>query len=242
MKTYFITGVITLAAIGALLVLYGGYHHSALAPVPAPVVTSVPLSAPATNTVPTAGYGGYSQTPVYGSDGYGMMDGTASQALRYANAIQLLTQTTHAAQVDIAKNEVTFTGRNITVAMAAVQPSFPDTTFEVAGLVDPTIVVPEGARVTIDFINMDYGDQMDHGVELTSVAPPYPVLSMMGMPGAFAGIPVLPPRQSDDVQSSVYPASSVTFEVPPSGTYYYLCQYYDHASKGMYGRFIVQPD
>ncbi|HUI72361.1 MAG TPA: multicopper oxidase domain-containing protein [Spirochaetia bacterium] len=32
---------------------------------------------------------------------------------------------------------------------------------------------------------------------------------------------------------------AVTFRAGWPGTYYYLCQYDDHASKGMYGKLIV---
>jgi len=67
----------------------------------------------------------------------------------------------------------------------------------------------------------------------------YPVLSMMGMPDTIAGIPVLPPRQLKDTADSLYIEGSTSFEAPPPGAYYYLCQYFDHARKGMYGRFIV---
>lgn len=177
-----------------------------------------------------------------GYRGGGMVGGYAGEDTRpvsYAQADQLLEKNKAAAQVDKAKNQVTFTGQNIEIAMAAVQPNFPDTTFEVAGLVDPTIVVPAGASVKLDFVNMDYGGGMNHGVVITSDAPPYPVFSMMGAPETLVGIPVLPPRQLENASQSQYLESATTFQVPAPGIYYYLCQYYDHAQKGMYGRFVV---
>ncbi len=171
---------------------------------------------------------------------YNQYNQREGRQISFVDAMQLLKQTADSAHIDKAKNQATFTGDRIEIAMAAVQPDFPDTTFEVAGLVNPTIIVPAGSTITINFINMDYGSGMNHGVVITPDAPPYPVLSMMGMSNYFVGIPVLPPRQSEDAQKSLYPESSVTFQAPSSGTYYYLCQYYDHASKGMYGRFIVK--
>ncbi len=185
------------------------------------------------------GYGGYGMGP--GMMG-GMMGGYGWQGFRqmnYSTAEQLLTQTASASRVDKAKNQVSFSGDRIEIAMAAVQPGFPDTTFEVSGLVNPTIIVPAGALVTLDFVNMDYGNRMTHGVVITPIPPLYPVLSMMGMPDTLVGVPILPPRQLKDTARSLYAESSVTFRVPPPGTYYYLCQYYDHAYKGMYGRFVV---
>ncbi len=88
-------------------------------------------------------------------------------------------------------------------------------------------------------VNMDYGPDMDHGVVITPDPPPYPVLTLMGMPDSLAGIPILPPRDIEQTQKAHFPEESVTFTDPPAGDYYYLCQYYDHASKGMYGRFVV---
>ena len=177
-----------------------------------------------------------------GMMGEGLMGGYGWQGARqvdYPSVKHLLAQTAKSTRVDKARNHVSFSGDRIEIAMAAVQPDFPDTTFEVAGLVNPTIVVPAGSLVTLDFVNMDYGNRMSHGVVITPVPPLYPVLSMMGMPYTLAGIPILPPRQLKDVDKSLYAEGSVTFEAPPPGTYYYLCQYYDHAYKGMYGRFIV---
>ncbi len=169
-----------------------------------------------------------------------MSSDTGIHFISYTNAAQILAQTAQIARKNVEKNEVIFSGQNITIAMAAVEPHFPDTTFEVTGLINPTIVVPAGAHIKLILINMDYGSQMDHGVEITNVAPPYPPFSMMGAPNTFVGIRILPPRQSENIHASLYAESSTIFTTPPVGTYYYLCQYGDHAHRGMYGRFVVQ--
>lgn len=178
--------------------------------------------------------------------GYGMMmgGGTAGeeQILSLSDAMQLLSKTGDSATVDKSRNQVKFTGQRIEIVIAAVQPNFPDTTFEVAGLVNPTLVIPAGSEVTITLINMDYGPRMNHGVVVTQIAPPYPVLSMMGMPDAFAGVRILAPRDAENIKEARYPEASATFNAPPPGVYYYLCQYYNHASKGMYGKLIVKGD
>ena len=197
---------------------------------------------------PNMPYGGHG----YDQRGYGMMGGgmmgggmmggygwQGGPPISYLDASQMLQHTVREAQVDKDKNQVTFTGQRIDIAIAAVQPGFPDTSFEVAGLVNPTIVIPAGSLVSITFINMDYGEGMAHGLSITPIPPPYPVFSMMGAPQTLAGIPVLAPRQLQDVHRSLYAEGSVTFPAPPPGEYYYLCQYYNHASKGMYGRFLV---
>lgn len=179
-----------------------------------------------------------------GGPGYGMMGGRGTQAeqeLTLSQSMRVIEQTAASAQVNKARNQVIFSGTRVFIAMAAVQPGFPDTTFEVVGLVDPTIEVTAGATVTLLLINMDFGPDMSHGVVVTDARPPYPAVSMMGMWGALAGIPVLPPRDRDNTKAAHYAAQSVTFTAPGSGTsYYYLCQYRDHASKGMFGRFEVR--
>lgn len=180
--------------------------------------------------------GGYGQ-------GYGPRGGsfaTRSFELTLAQAMRMLEPSNLRPRVDRAHTTVTFTGSHVVLSMAAVQPSYPDTTFEISGLVDPTIVIPSGSTVTLSLVNMDYGANMNHGVEITPVAPPYPVLGMMGgMPDAVAVLPILPPRSAQELQSSRFAATTTTFRAPPPGVYYYICQYYDHASKGMYGKLIV---
>jgi len=174
----------------------------------------------------------------------GMTGGWGTQSSRYLSldqAARFLQQTTASAQVDKVRDRVTFSGKRIFIAAAAVQPGFPDTTFEVAGLVDPAVIVPAGATITLLLVNMDFGSDMEHGVVITEVPLPYPIMSMMGIAGALSGVPVLQPRTLEDAKTARYAADSVTFRAPSSGgTYYYLCQYRDHASKGMFGRFEIR--
>jgi rusticyanin len=187
----------------------------------------------------SGGYGGYGGMMGGGYGGMGGYPWPGEQQLTLREAKQFLDQGAAGAKVYKAKKEVVFAGNRILVAMAAVQPGFPDTTFEVDGLVDPTIVVPSGSLVTLELVNMDYGANMDHGVVITSIEPPYPVLGMMGMPDSFTGVAVLAPRDRSSADEARYPEGSITFRAPEAGVYYYLCQYYDHASKGMYGKFVV---
>ena len=164
---------------------------------------------------------------------------SSTQQIGFTTVEQMLQQTTASAQVDKAKNQVTFTGSQIEITIAAVQPNFPDTTFEIAGLVNPTIIVPAKSTITIHLINMDYGSSMNHGLAITNKTPPYPVFSMMGASDALIETPILPPRKNQDVSTSLYWESSISFPSPDSGSYYYLCQFFNHANKGMYGKLII---
>jgi rusticyanin len=188
------------------------------------------------------GYGGYGGYGGMMGGGYGRMGPYPWQGdhqLTLSETMHLIEQGTAAAHVEKAKKEVVFTGSRISLVMAAVQPGFPDTTFEVAGLVNPTIVVPSGSLITLTLVNMDYGTDMDHGVVITPIGPPYPVMGMMGMPYSLTGVSVLAPRDLKNADEARFPEASVTFRAGEAGTYYYLCQYYDHASKGMYGKLVV---
>ena len=189
------------------------------------------------NARPGGGYGpgmmgGYGMmTPDYGYRGAQTLDFNAAQTMIHAG--------TQGASVDSATNTVTYSGSTITIDAIAVQPDKPDTTFEIAGLVDPTLHLPRNAIVIIRLINMDYGADMPHGLVVTSTPPPYPFMTMPMMGGATGGIPPLAARSATDVQAAQYQAGSARFRTTTAGTYYYLCQVPGHAQKGMYGKIIV---
>nr|ABG33690.1 rusticyanin-like protein [Acidiphilium symbioticum] len=65
---------------------------------------------------------------------------------------------------DTKANSVTFTGDNVVINLVAVQPGYKDQTFELHGLTNPTIIVPRGATVQLNQLNMDYGNNMEHTV------------------------------------------------------------------------------
>lgn len=199
---------------------------------------------------PRSGYGGsggYGPGPGmmggYGSGGYGygMMGGygaTRGQALTYDAANAMITASAKGATIDATANTVSYTGSDITLDVIAVQPDKPDTTFEIAGLVDPTVHVPRGATITLNLVNMDYGNDMAHGIIITRLPPPYPYMGTMM--AATGGIPPLYPRSSQDLQTASYAAGTAHFRATTPGTYYYLCQVPGHAQKGMYGQIIVE--
>src|SRR6516162_596612 len=72
-----------------------------------------------------------------------------------AQATALGSQAPAGAEVSTAANTITFTAMTVRLAIVASPPGGPDETFRVAGLVNPNIIVPAGARVTIQLVNAD---------------------------------------------------------------------------------------
>ncbi len=175
-----------------------------------------------------------------GMGGNGMMGGSAyqGQPMSWSAAQRAIQDSAPGATVDAADNSLTFTGTSIHVNVVAVQPGEPDTTFEVGGLVNPTLHIRRGATITMTLVNMDYGRDMPHGLVLAREAPPYPYMGT-GMMGGGYGIPPLAARTTDDLESATYASGSVQFRATSPGTYYYLCQVPGHAQDGMYGKIIV---
>ncbi len=177
----------------------------------------------------------------YGTGGYGTMGGGASQGqtMTWTAAQHAIQNSAAGATVNTADNSLTFNDTRIHMNVIAVQPDNPDTTFEVGGLVDPTLHIPRGATVTMTLVNMDYGQDMPHGLVLTREAPPYPYMGT-GMMGGGNGIPPLAARSTDDLQSATYASGTLQFQATTPGTYYYVCQVPGHAQDGMYGKIIVE--
>ena len=99
----------------------------------------------------------------------------------------------------------------------------------------PTVSVPAGATVTVDFADGDPGHP--HGFELTTAAPPYDRMAMMqgriAAPGAFI-MPVPPPK------GNLWYAATISFKAPSPGTYHIICPVPGHAQRGMWATFVVR--
>lgn len=181
--------------------------------------------------------------------GYGMGGSSADRPvdarwngsiLSYAQAATYIEEGDQAGSANKAANSVTYTGKDITINMVAVQPDHDDQTFEVHGLTNPTLVVPVGATVHLNLLNMDYGNNMEHAVLLTTAAPPYPYMSMMTAGASFAEVaPLLPWRSEKDVDTARYAMLGTTFFAQQAGTYWYICPTPAHAEKGMFGKFVI---
>ncbi len=138
------------------------------------------------------------------------------------------------ATVSTAANTVTFTGRDITVTAVASPAGGPDDTFRIAGLTNPKITVPAGARVTIQVINAD--PDTAHGLVITASHDLSSWMPMMTARPAFAGAALW--FLGNPTAAGMH-AGTLTFTAATPGTYHYLCPVPGHAQKGMTGQFIV---
>lgn len=110
----------------------------------------------------------------------------------------------------------------------------PDETFRIAGLVNPTIVVPAGARVTIEIINADHDTA--HGLAITASGDQSSWIPMMSDRPAFTGSALW--FLGDPTAAGMH-TGTLTFTAATQGTYHYLCPVPGHTQKGMTGTFTV---
>lgn len=110
-----------------------------------------------------------------------------------------------------------------------------DNVFVIYGLINPTLIIPQGATVQFIVINLDAGDY--HNIAITPLSPPYPYYVMMYVRMDILGMsPLLPHADYSTGQAYEFTFTTV-FSQP--GIYYYLCEYAGHAEMGMYGQIIV---
>ena len=98
--------------------------------------------------------------------------GTPGPRISAAQAAALGTQAPAGAGVSRVGNTITFTASTVRLTMLASPPGGPDETFRVAGLTNPAIIVPAGARVSIQVINAD--PDTAHGLVSPPATPPPP--------------------------------------------------------------------
>ena len=137
------------------------------------------------------------------------------------------------ATVDRAANRLTFATSSVRLAVLASPSNGPDMTFRIGGLTDPTIVVPQGASVTVQLVNAD--SDTSHAWLLTTAQPPFGSMTMMDAP-AFGG--ALAPPLGDPTAAGM-PSETITFTAATPGRYTYLCPVPGHAQQGMYGTLEV---
>lgn len=127
-----------------------------------------------------------------------------------------------------------FSGNRISVPVVAVAPGSPDKTFEIHGKVNPTIVLPAGAKVRFKLGNADEG--LPHGLAVTRDSPPYPVDVKKKINPPIAGTGYVNRANS---KTSMRVAGTGWFTLK-SGTYYYVCPVPTHAHGGMFGKIVVK--
>lgn len=206
-----------------------------------PAVRPLPLLAGALLAASVAGCAtGFPPAGAHAPDmmgGGGMMDDAGSivggSTVSPAAADRLGRSTPLDAVVDRRSDTVTFTGPTVELTVLAAPSDGPDETFRVAGLTNPTIVIPVGAHVTLQLINADPG--MEHDWLLSTARPPFASMGMMMIPVAMgAGTATLPGSTS-----TAMAATTIEWDASSPGRYTYLCSVPGHAAEGMYGSLIV---
>lgn len=102
--------------------------------------------------------------------------------------------------------------------------------FVIDNFTNPTLVIPQGTRVTMVVVNVD--TDAYHGLTLTSLPPPYPYNAMAMMMSSWGSTGELPPSSSSGLATQ-----QISFTV--GGEMYYLCPVPGHAQLGMYG--LIRP-
>lgn len=132
----------------------------------------------------------------------------------------------------VSLDRKTLTFRRKTVRLVVT--SGPDKdmlSYRIAGLRNPTLVVPVGATLKALFINTD--EDMAHNLRFSAQRAPF---RKAPPEGATVGTADLPHRTKTALH-----AEDVTLHVPARpGAYTYLCTVPGHAQGGMYGTLIVR--
>jgi len=153
---------------------------------------------------------------------------TSRQAARYGDQVPT------GARIDRATHSITFTTGEVHLVVLASPPGGPDETFRIAGMVNPAVVVPAGARVSIEVINAD--PDTAHGLVVTSAQNRPSWMPMMTSRPAFTNSALW---FLGDPSATGMHAGTVTFTAASPGSYRYLCPVPGHAGKGMAGVFTV---
>jgi rusticyanin len=152
-----------------------------------------------------------------------------------AQATTLGGQVPVGASTDRAANTIIFTTTTVRLTVLASPSGGPDETFRIAGMTNPAIVVPAGARVSIDVINAD--PDTAHGLVITASTAASSWMPMMTSRPAFT-------RSAlwflGNPTSAGMHAGTLAFTATTPGTYHYLCPVPGHAQKGMAGIFTVR--
>lgn len=199
------------------------------------VAGAVGLRLPWTQSGGGQGYNGTAGTGGSGMGFAGMMGTgsvmTGARLINAGNLDALVRQGNVGATIDRKTNTVSYAGNSVTLVALASPHGAPNMTWEIAGLVNPTVVVRSGTQVTVELVNTDWGYL--HGFELTTTPPPYAYMAMMGAASNLLMMP-LPARTTKSLTNAAYHTSSATL-MASAGTYYYLCPVPGHAQQGMHG-------
>jgi rusticyanin len=178
----------------------------------------------------TGGYGGTDMGRIMGS----VLANTAGPRVGAAQAAAEGAAVPAGLRADSAHHRLVVTGSAVTLTVVAGPAGGSMYDFEIAGMTNPTIVVPSGTHVTLRLINAD-GD-MAHGLAVVPSGAASTWMPMMTAAEAFpgAGIWALGEATSRGAQTA-----TTTFTAVVPGTYTYLCPVPGHAQQGMTGTLQV---
>jgi len=151
-----------------------------------------------------------------------------------SQAAALGSQVPAGARIDRAARTITFTSSSVHLTAVASPAGGPDETFRIAGMVNPTITVPTGAKVSIQVINAD--PDTAHGLVISASAGEFSWMPMMTSRPAFTGSALW--FLGNPTTAGMH-TGTLTFTATTPGTYHYLCPVPGHAQKGMTGTFTV---
>jgi len=100
-------------------------------------------------------------------------------------AAQLGSQAPAGASIRRDRRTITFSGTDVHLVVVASPAGGPDETFRIAGMVNPAITVPAGARVSMEVINAD--PDTAHGLVVAASGTRQAWMPMMTSARAFPG-------------------------------------------------------
>lgn len=224
-------GIVVLGMVALLVVFAVSYTASRLA---LANFASTEVANSGVTRMMGSGGGGSDMMGSGGMMGSSSPMGGAAQSATPATIRVMVSRLAAAAIIDRRTNTIIYRTQRVHLVALASPDGGPDMTWNIDGLVNPTVVIPRGAHVTVEFFNSDKGTW--HGWELTTAPPPYSIMAMMSAPfpspGAFA-MPV------PGATTSRWYGRTIHFTAAQAGAYFYLCPVPGHAARGMYGKLIV---
>jgi rusticyanin len=115
-------------------------------------------------------------------------------------------------------------------------PSMPAEDFRIAGLTNPSVVVPADSKVQVELVNAD--PDMAHGFVVATQGAEYSATPMLTARPSFPGSGLW--FLGEPTAAGMH-AGTLSFTASTAGAYTYFCPVPGHAQKGMAGTFVVGP-
>jgi plastocyanin len=163
--------------------------------------------------------------------------GNGESTIPLARAERVAAQVPVGAVANRSTNTLRFTTATVSFVVLASPPDR-DMTFEIAGMTDPTIELPKGAQVTVEFINGD--SDMAHMWLVGRTVPSADAQPSDAQAGAGPSANLVGARPLGDPTPAGQPLETIAFAAPAPGNYYYYCAFPGHAAQGMQGRLLVR--